>query len=301
MPPPGPRLVVGLLAAWRPLFRGRLLLVTNTLDCGALMAAGDGVRQVWERRLAEGASGSPQPIDLRRTAITKGEKLTGECEPVHGGTCQQFLLPEWRGMGCLQATLPPPPVLCLLNTYWGKWGGGQGAESLLGELRQDSCGPRGKCEAALEAIPHLHTPPKLLSGKWACLSWASWSCVSSPNLHHPSSLAVGLGCLEGQSLEATCQELQDKFWEFYKADWCVWPAAQLVNFLYVPTHYRVMYVNSVTLGWDTYLSYLKHRDRLPSCVGLTSRTKTLGGTEHLAVVSQQAHAGASGTGPGARQ
>ncbi|XP_074158623.1 mpv17-like protein 2 [Sminthopsis crassicaudata] len=206
MPPPGPRVVVGLLAAWRPLFRGRLLLVTNTLSCGTLMAAGDAVRQAWERRLPEDAAGPPQPMDLRRTA-------------------------RMFAMGCSMG-----PFL----HYWYQWldrifpaMGFKGIRTILKKVLVDQ----------LVASPLL--------GVWYFL---------------------GMGYLEGQSLDTSCQELKDKFWEFYKADWCVWPAAQLVNFLYVPTSYRVMYVNSMTLGWDTYLSYLKHRDHLPGRLGIASHT-----------------------------
>ncbi|XP_065729860.1 mpv17-like protein 2 [Phocoena phocoena] len=178
----------GLWAAGQPLFQGRALLVTNTLGCGTLMAAGDGARQSWEIRARPG-----QKFDTRRSA-------------------------SMFAVGCSMG-----PFL----HYWYLWldrllpaSGFRGLPNVLGKVLVDQ----------LVASPML--------GVWYFL---------------------GLGCLEGQTLGESCRELRDKFWEFYKADWCVWPVAQLVNFLFVPPQFRVTYINGLTLGWDTYLSYLKYR------------------------------------------
>ncbi|KAJ3187010.1 hypothetical protein HDU85_007048 [Gaertneriomyces sp. JEL0708] len=34
-----------------------------------------------------------------------------------------------------------------------------------------------------------------------------------------------------------------------------WPAANFVNFRFVPSHWRIAYVNVVGIGWNTYLSF----------------------------------------------
>ena len=34
---------------------------------------------------------------------------------------------------------------------------------------------------------------------------------------------------------------------------------QILNFYVVPTHLRMMYINGVTLVWNTFMSFMKHK------------------------------------------
>lgn len=43
-------------------------------------------------------------------------------------------------------------------------------------------------------------------------------------------------------------------------DWCVWVPTQFINFYVVPVKYQVFYINAVTMFYNVFLSYIKHRD-----------------------------------------
>jgi protein Mpv17 len=38
----------------------------------------------------------------------------------------------------------------------------------------------------------------------------------------------------------------------------VWPPAQVINFYLLPTRFRVLYDNTISLGYDVYTSYVAH-------------------------------------------
>lgn len=63
---------------------------------------------------------------------------------------------------------------------------------------------------------------------------------------------------EEHPIENFTDEVKEKFWTLYKAEWLVWPPAQIINFYFLPTKYRVIYDNTISLGYDIYTSQVKH-------------------------------------------
>ena len=73
-----------------------------------------------------------------------------------------------------------------------------------------------------------------------------------------STFISGMGILEDKKLSSCAGEFVKKFPTIYAFDWCIWPPTQYINFVLIPPAFRVLYVNTVTVGWDVFLSYIKH-------------------------------------------
>lgn len=63
--------------------------------------------------------------------------------------------------------------------------------------------------------------------------------------------------LEGHP-EQMWSTIHDKTVPTIMANYMVWPLAHVVNFKYVPHHFRILYNNTVSVAWLTWLSLLTH-------------------------------------------
>lgn len=78
---------------------------------------------------------------------------------------------------------------------------------------------------------------------------------------------VGVGMLEGSKIQEVSERVQTKLWPSMKANWLLWPAAQMINFTIIPKTFQIIYVNGVALIWNVILTYISHDEseiKIPS-------------------------------------
>jgi len=66
------------------------------------------------------------------------------------------------------------------------------------------------------------------------------------------------GIIEKSSSDDIQSDIRNKGTQLYIAEWFVWPPAQFVNFYFLPTKFRVIYDNTISLGYDMYTSHVKN-------------------------------------------
>lgn len=69
-----------------------------------------------------------------------------------------------------------------------------------------------------------------------------------------SSMAV----MEGNS---PTERLETTWWPALKANWMVWPFVQFINFTFLPLQYRLLFANVISIGWNSYLSWVNGQSK----------------------------------------
>ena len=77
------------------------------------------------------------------------------------------------------------------------------------------------------------------------------------------ALFIGsMGAMEGQDSAHVARKYRDLYPDALRANWQVWPLAQVVNFRYMPLSARVPFQSTCGIFWNLYLSLLNSREGL---------------------------------------
>lgn len=68
-----------------------------------------------------------------------------------------------------------------------------------------------------------------------------------------------LGFAEGKSLDDVIKKIKNDTWIGVKTSWKFWPLAHAVNFGFVPTSQRLLYINTLQVGYNVILSIIGNK------------------------------------------
>ncbi|KAH7321311.1 putative integral membrane protein, Mpv17/PMP22 family [Stachybotrys elegans] len=80
-------------------------------------------------------------------------------------------------------------------------------------------------------------------------------------LFAPVMIGVFLGSMAKMEGVSAQERLEKTWWSALKTNWMIWPLVQIVNFSYVPLQHRVLFANIVSIGWNSYLSFVNSQGK----------------------------------------
>ncbi|OQV25139.1 putative Protein Mpv17 [Hypsibius exemplaris] len=71
-----------------------------------------------------------------------------------------------------------------------------------------------------------------------------------------ASFILLMGCVEGTGWEDAKERLSHDWVNVMMSNYQLWPAAQFINFYFVPFNQRILFGSLVSLGWNVYLAFV---------------------------------------------
>ncbi|PHH86864.1 hypothetical protein CDD83_9646 [Cordyceps sp. RAO-2017] len=75
-------------------------------------------------------------------------------------------------------------------------------------------------------------------------------------LFAPVMIGVFLSSMATMEGASPRERLEKTWWPALKTNWMVWPFVQIVNFTFLPLQHRVLFANIISIGWNSYLSWI---------------------------------------------
>jgi protein Mpv17 len=80
--------------------------------------------------------------------------------------------------------------------------------------------------------------------------------AADQTLFAPVMIGVFLGSMATMEGKSPKERLDTTWWPALKANWMLWPFVQFINFTFLPLQYRLLFANVISIGWNSYLSWV---------------------------------------------
>eukprot|EP00179_Madagascaria_erythrocladioides_P006869 CAMPEP_0198323168 /NCGR_PEP_ID=MMETSP1450-20131203/11484_1 /TAXON_ID=753684 ORGANISM="Madagascaria erythrocladiodes, Strain CCMP3234" /NCGR_SAMPLE_ID=MMETSP1450 /ASSEMBLY_ACC=CAM_ASM_001115 /LENGTH=274 /DNA_ID=CAMNT_0044026849 /DNA_START=45 /DNA_END=869 /DNA_ORIENTATION=+ len=70
-----------------------------------------------------------------------------------------------------------------------------------------------------------------------------------------------LGALEGKSKDEIVTKIKNDTWTGVTGSWKVWPLVHTINFRFIPTEQRLLYINTIQVAYNVFLSFIGNKDK----------------------------------------